>query len=901
MRAALTSLFLSCGFCVIWAQSYTISTVAGGGLPVNIPAASAGLLSVSGVALDSAGNVFLSSPRYNAVFRLDALTGVLTLAAGNGIQGSSGDNGPATSAELSGPSGLAVDPAGSLYIADTNNNSVRKVSSGAITTVAHANGPYAVAVSSVGDLYISDLTSNITKVSNGLSSVAAGNGMFGFSGDNGPATSAALANPRGIAVDAAGSLYIADTANNRIRKVSNGVITTVAGNGTPGFSGDNGPAASAGLNFPWAVAIDVSGNLYITETGDNRVRKVSKDVITTVAGNGISGSSGDNGPAISAALASPMSLAVDSAGNLYISTFADGRVRKVSNGVITTITGGGVFGFSGDNGPATSAQLHQPNGVAVDASGNLYIADSDNNRIRKVSNGVITTVAGNGTSGFSGDNGPAVDGQFSASARVAAGRGGEFYIGDWLNHRVRKVSSSGIITTIAGTGEAGSSGDNGPALNASLTYPMGMAVDPAGNLYVADSGANVIRKVSNGIITTVAGTGTAGFSGDGGPATSAQLDAPLAVALDSAGNLYIEDLGSARVRMVSNGVITTIAGNGTAGAGGDDGPAINAQLDFNGGLAVDAAGNVFITGADINLKVQMTFNSRVRRISSGVITTIAGQGVAGFSGDNGPATSALLNLPVGVAVDPAGNVYIADQQNDRIRMLTPTAITITNAASFTPQISPGSIAALWGNGNVLGVATAFGSGSPLPTSLNGTSVSIGGIPCPLLYVSPGQVNFQVPMELRPGTATLLANNNGQTLSTPVTVAIASPGIFSSDYYANGGVAVLQDSATFTNLDANHPAAAGENVTLYFTGIGPVANSPATGQPAGTALSQVTFAANITVGGVSVQPSFVGLTPGFVGLGQVNFQLPQSTPSGTSIPLVLTIADVSSRTAHISVR
>ena len=309
-------------------QTYTISTFAGGGLPVNIPGISASLGSdlLQGpqyIAADRAGNVFF--PYQNTILRLDAITGILTLVAGNGTQGYSGDNGPATNAQLNGPAGVAVDSAGNLYIADPGNNRIRKVSNGVITTVA-------------------------------------GNGTPGFSGDNGPATSAQLYWPRGLAVDSAGNLYIADTANNRIRKISNGVIATVAGNGTEGFSGDNGPATSAQLYLPYSIAVDSAGNLYIADPENNRIRKVANGVIVTMAGSWTRGFSGDNGPASGAELNGPTGVAVDSAGNLYIADSGNNCIRKVSNGVIATVAGNGTQGISGDNGPATSAQLNHPYG-----------------------------------------------------------------------------------------------------------------------------------------------------------------------------------------------------------------------------------------------------------------------------------------------------------------------------------------------------------------------------------------------------------------------------------------------------------------------------------------------------------------------------------------------------------
>jgi sugar lactone lactonase YvrE len=532
--------------------------------------------------------------------------------AGSGTCCFSGDGGPATSAQLNDPTGVAVDSAGNLYIADMGNDSIRKVSNGVITTVASGlAGPWGIAVDSAGNLYISGEDNRVRKVSNGVITTVAGNGTGGFGGDNGPATGAQLWGPAGVAVDSAGNLFIADTYNYRIREVSGGTITTVAGGETPGFGGDNGPATSAQLLNPLSVTVDAAGNLYIADRFNNSIRKVSNGVISTVAGSWMSGFSGDNGPATSALLSAPMSVAVDSAGNLYIADHDNNRIRKVSGGLITTVAGGG--SFLGDSGPATSALLSGASGVAVDSAGRIYIADTGNNRIRRVSNGVITTVAGNGGFSFFGDNGPATSAQLYHPEGVAVDSGGSLYIADSGNQLVRKVSN-GVITAVAGNGTPGFSGDNGPAIDAQLSGPNGVAVDSAGNLYIADSGNFRIRKVSNGVIATVAGGGS--FLGDTGPASSAWLWGPEGIAMDSADDFYIADAFNNRIREVSNGVITAVAGDSGFGYFGDNGPAPYAALSGPQGVAVDSAGDLYI--AD-------TGNNCIRKVSNGVITTVAGQ------------------------------------------------------------------------------------------------------------------------------------------------------------------------------------------------------------------------------------------------------------------------------------
>ncbi|MFD9009901.1 RICIN domain-containing protein [Streptomyces sp. NPDC059552] len=331
---------------------------------------------------------------------------------------------------------------------------------------------------------------------------------------------------------------------------------------------------------------------------------------------------------------------------------------------ISAVSGTGEAGFKGDGEPAVSAVLSSPRGLAMDSSGALYIADCENHRVRKVTtDGTISTVAGSGVAGFSGDGGPAFAAQLSSPSAVAGDGAGGFYIADHGNHRIRRVTAEGRISTVAGTGTAGFDGDKGPAAAAQLRSPVGLAVDSTGALYIADHGNHRIRKITaDGTISTVAGSGSAGFAGDGGPAAAAQLNLPYAVAVDSTGALYIADSGNHRIRKITaDGTISTVAGTGTAGLGGDDGPASSAQLNTPSAVAVDSAGALYIADSG---------NHRIRRITAdGTISTVAGSGTAGLGGDGGPAASAELNSPLGLAVDCVDTLYIADHGNHRIRKI----------------------------------------------------------------------------------------------------------------------------------------------------------------------------------------------------------------------------------------
>lgn len=334
-----------------------------------------------------------------------------------------------------------------------------------------------------------------------------------------------------------------------------GTITTVAGTGVCGFSGDGGSATQAQLKGPAGLATDGMGNLYIADLGNHVIRKVTPfGTITTIAGTGAPGYNGDDKPATNAQLAAPTDVAVDPLGQgLYIADNGNHRIRRVdlTTGIITTVAGTGQQGFSGDGGPATEATLSYPSGVALDALGNLYIADSQNHRIRKVDvNGIITTVAGNGARGFSGDNGPATAASFKEPVAVAVSSTGFLFVADTADHRVRRVDPSGTITTVAGNGTF-TAPHPGPATQSSIRWPQALAVDALGNLYIADFGSHMILRLNpDGELSVVAGVGFPGFGGDGGPASQATLNGPSGIVMGPFGNLFFSDSLNCRVRRI---------------------------------------------------------------------------------------------------------------------------------------------------------------------------------------------------------------------------------------------------------------------------------------------------------------------------------------------------------------
>ncbi len=610
--------------------------------------------------------------------------------------------GNALNAELNKPAGIYLDNAGNLFICDAGNNIIRKVNSSGIISIVAGNGctdytgnnapalqcglyqPTGIFGDQHHNLYICDFAHSVVEKidSSGFMHNLAGNDSPGYSGDNALATLAQLYNPSSLAMDDTGNIYIADEVNNRIRKirVSTGIISTIAGSGLAGYSGDNGPALAAKFRDPYSIAIDHSGNIYVADLFNNAIRKInSAGTISTIAGTGAAGYTGDGAAATAATLFNPTAVALDDSGNLYIADNQNNAIRKVNtSGIISTIAGTGIAGFSGEGALAKNAMLNKPVSVICDHTGTIFISDQFNNRIRKVdTSGVISTYAGPGY--FSGDGGQALEATLYRPHGVAC-KNGIIYIADAYNSRIRKVDTNGMITTIAGTGVPGYSGNNGLALNAKLYLPSILCVDALDNIYFVDTN-HVVRKIgNNGIITTLAGIGVGGYSGDTGPAVLARLNQPNGIAVDLQGNVYISDHLNKRIRVVDTlGVIKTFAGNGTVGFNGDSILASTAIIGEPMGVSCDDSGNVYIAD-QYNYKVRKVF---AHGPLAGKIVTIAGNGICGYTGDDGNALQAEV-IPQGISADAMGNVFIIDQFTGRIRKVDTNGI-ITHLAGTSSE------------------------------------------------------------------------------------------------------------------------------------------------------------------------------------------------------------------------
>ena len=803
---------LLCGSCLCTdlSEDSIITTFAGAAHTFDGDGASALIASLSGfqqLQTDPNGNIIFADTGNQVVSRLNS-DGTLTVLAGNGIAGFSGEGGPARSASLRFPSDAVMDRAGNLYIYDSLNFRIRRVTpDGTISTYAGVGingytgdgGPATkariqlsgkMAVDSAGNLYFTDgIDSVIRRVTpDGTISTYAGNGQPASApnnGDKGPASKASLGlSSGGIAVDSAGNLYVAEDLTNQIRKIApDGTITTVAGSGVVGFQ--DGPALNAQFYTPFGIAVDPAGDVFVADVNNGLVRKVAKGVVSSVAGTPVFGFSGDEGPALNATFRFPEGVAVGGDGDLFIEDNGNFRIRSVSSdGIISSVAGNGQFDDTPDGTPAGEAALSGPNFLSFDPAGRLLIADSGNYTVRRVDpDGRIETIAGLGVQGVGQGyqliyGGPATSTLLGTPRQALADQQGNLYVSDDYASVVYRITPDGNLNVYAGqVGVYQFGGDNVPATSSSFTGPQGLALDAAGNLYIADPGENRVRKVSpNGTITTFAGNGQAGYSGDGGPATQAMLYFPQSIAVDTKGDLIIADRVNNRLRMVTpDGNISTIAGTGTRASDGNGGLAAAADLNRPFVVSTDSSGNIFVIESG---------GTTVRRISpNGIISVVAGNGESGFGGDGGPATQASLGGADGLATDASGNLYISDFNNSRIRVVL--------GATPTATASPTSLSFLGSSG---GAAT-----DPQAISVN---ASVPGLQISASTDSPW---IQVPASVAyaPGTISVSANPAGLAPGTyQGTVFLRSPGLTAA--LASVHVTFLVNSATDPKLSSDTP-------------------------------------------------------------------------------------------------
>ncbi len=767
-----------------------ISTVVGNALNDNQAATVTTLVRPASVVVDAQGNIFVADAGNFVVRKVDARTGVAKIVAGGGVLTEALFPVRGTSAALDAPGGLATDADGNLYFVESRRHRVRRLApDGTLTTVAGTSdcqgppsdnvpatstdicNPYAVALDRFGNLFIGGQAivfrvDGKTKLIRRIAGAA--DGSRGSSGDGGPALDARLDIVFSLAVDGQGSIYVGDGYNNRVRRIDadTGIIRTVAGGGTAQNLGDGGPATSAQMGPPYGLALDAAGNLLIADGDNRRIRRVDAKtgIITTVAGGGpFSNFRRDNILATSAFLGYPVSVGLDAAGNLYLPEAETGLVRRVDpvSNLITTAVG---TSSVGDGGPAVSAPLQVPRNIALDAAGNLYIADAGQQRVRRfeAATGRISTVAGTGIYGSSGDGGPGTDAELAVPSGVFVAANGDVFIADTENCRIRRVRS-GTITTVAGT-NCGFSGDGGPAISAQLSNPSAIIGNAAGTLFIADSNNNRVRAVdSSGMIRTLA----------------ADLAQPRGLSLDASGNLLVANTAAHTVLRVNpaTGAVTVLAGmRDNCGSGGDGGPATQAQLCNPGAVAADRSGNLYI--ADIS-------NEVVRKVApDGTITIFAGtRGDSGFSGDGNLATRARLSEPEGVAADAAGNVFIGDTQNSRVRKVTVSQLTPVPALSVVPPSLTFNVPA---------------GGQPTPQSLVISNINAGSM----------DWTASVSTASGGGWLSVLPLSGTASPSSTVTVAVNTSGLQAGTY--QGTITVTATNATGSPATVPVTLTLGEN-------------------------------------------------------------------------------------------
>lgn len=643
----------------------------------------------------------------------------LALVAGN-LEGAGTANGAGTTARFNAPFGVAADSVGNLYVSDIHSQTIRKITpAGVVSTFAGSPGlvgtadgvgsaarffnPEGIAVDGAGNVYVADSGNQTIRMISPSGTVSTLAGRPGFGGFlDGTGSAALFTVPCGVAVDIAGNVYVADTYNNAIRKIApGGVVTTLAGTPFGPMGSADGTGSAARFGNPFGIAVDLGGVVYVADTNNSTIRKVTQaGVVTTIAGQaGVLGSADAVGT--NATFRYPFGLNVDASGNIYVADTTNDEIRVIApGGAVTTLAGSPTTAGSSD-GTGAAARFNSPSGLAFDAAGNAYVSDTGNNTVRKVTaGGVVTTLAGvAGTSGSSDGNGAAAS--FDQVAGIAADASGNLYVADSGNSTIRKITPAGAVTTFAGL--AGNTGSqDGTGTGASFMYPSGVAFDHTGNLYVADTLNYAIRVITPaGVVTTLAGN--PGFSGAAdGNGAAATFNWPRALTVDASGNIYVADTFSDTIRKVTpGGAVTTLAG--TAGnAGSSDGSGASASFSNPSGIVVDAAGALYVSD---------TLNNTIRKISpGGAVSTIAG--TAGLMGSaDGSGAAARFNAPSGLAIDTAGNLYVADTGNDTIRKITPGGVVST-------------IAGVAGQGGFVAGSLPGGVYAPIGLTLVGSSLYI---------------------------------------------------------------------------------------------------------------------------------------------------------------------------------